>query len=191
MNNRLLNSSLLRDYAARWAAMTINPSARAEVELTAARLLALRPNYSAVSTATGVPWEFIAILHCLECDSDFNLHLHNGDPLAARTVHVPKGRPLTPPPWTWQESAIDALQCQGFNGVRDWTIPTGMLYRFEIYNGLGYYKRGVPSPYLWSGSNQYRKGKYAADGVYDPELVSGQIGAAVLLYALRNKEEGS
>ncbi len=40
------------------------------------------------------------------------------------------------------------------------------------------------SPYLWSGSNHYRRGKYRSDGEWDPDLVSRQIGSAVLLRRL-------
>jgi len=40
--------------------------------------------------------------------SSFKLHLHNGDPLTARTVNVPKGRPKTgQPPFAWGISAKD------------------------------------------------------------------------------------
>jgi hypothetical protein len=45
----------------------------------------------------------------------------------------------------------------------------------------------VLSPYLWSGSYSYTQGKYAADGVWDPELVSQQFGAAVLLRRMVDK----
>ena len=44
--------------------------------------------------------------------------------------------------------------------------------------------RGVPSPYLWSGTNQYRSGKYVRDGLYDPGKVDSQLGCAALLIAL-------
>ena len=40
---------------------------------------------------------------------------------------------------------------------------------------------GVPSPYLWSGTNVYTRGKFVRDGVYDPNAVSAQIGAVALL----------
>lgn len=43
------------------------------------------------------------------------------------------------------------------------------------------------SPYLWSYSNHYSKGKYVRDRVFDPEAVSDQCGAAVLLKALQER----
>ncbi|WP_246775232.1 hypothetical protein [Bradyrhizobium diazoefficiens] len=42
----------------------------------------------------------------------------------------------------------------------------------------------MPSPYLWSGTNQYRAGKYVRDGVYDPGKVDPQLGCAALIVAL-------
>jgi hypothetical protein len=54
----------------------------------------------------------------------------------------------------------------------------------EQYNGLGYAARGRPSPYIWSGTNQYRSGKYVRDGVYDPNVSDSQPGCAGLLMAM-------
>ena len=54
----------------------------------------------------------------------------------------------------------------------------------EEYNGLGYASRGKPSPYIWSGTDQYQAGKYVRDGVYDPDAVDSQLGCAGLLKAM-------
>ena len=35
--------------------------------------------------------------------------------------------------------------------------------------------------YLWSFSNLYAKGKYVADNKFDPEVVSQQCGAGLIL----------
>jgi lysozyme family protein len=67
--------------------------------------------------------------------------------------------------------------------VTDWSVPH-MLFLLERYNGFGYRSRGVPTPYLWSLSNLYEKGKFVADGVFDPAAVSKQCGAAVMLKAV-------
>ena len=74
---------------------------------------------------------------------------------------------------------------EGFDKVNDWSIA-GMLFLFEKYNGFGYRRNSIkiPSPYLWSFSNHYTKGKFSADGVYDPELVSKQAGTATILRRL-------
>ncbi|MEB3117756.1 MAG: hypothetical protein VKL01_05270, partial [Limnothrix sp.] len=54
------------------------------------------------------------------------------------------------------------------------------------FNGFGYrlYRPTVLTPYLWSGSNHYQAGKYVADGKFDPQAVSEQVGVAVLWKAL-------
>jgi lysozyme family protein len=125
----------------------------------------------------------IALIHSLEASLNFTTHLHNGDPLTARTIHVPKGHPKTgTPPFKWEDSALDALSLAGFDEHTDWSLP-GILFAFEAYNGWGYrqYHPSVLSPYLWSYSNHYTKGKYVADGHFDPDVKSDQCGAAVLL----------
>jgi len=43
---------------------------------------------------------------------------------------------------------------------------------------------GKPTPYLWSFSNLYEKGKYVADGRFDPQTISKQCGAAIMVKAL-------
>lgn len=144
------------------------------------RITANEGRYRLAQNKSGVPWSVIAIIHSLEASLNFNTHLHNGDPLTKKTVHVPANRPPGNPPFTWEASAADALQIEGMANWQEWTIP-GALFVLEKYNGAGYQKRGVPSPYLWSFSDHYKKGKYASDGKYDPELVSKQCGGAVLL----------
>jgi hypothetical protein len=54
----------------------------------------------------------------------------------------------------------------------------------EQYNGLGYAGRGLPSPYVWSGTDQYHTGKYIHDGVFDPNEVDQQLGCAGILMAM-------
>ena len=69
-----------------------------------------RARYDKVAAIAKVPWYVVGAIHSLECNCNFECHLHNGDPLTARTVHVPKGRPIAGnPPFTWEESAVDAL----------------------------------------------------------------------------------
>lgn len=72
---------------------------------------------------------------------------------------------------------------QGFHDVRDWSVPH-MLYLLEKYNGWGYRMPRLASPYLWSFSNLYTKGKFVRDGVYDPNAGSKQRGVALLLKAV-------
>ena len=136
----------------------------------------------------GIHWWFIGIIHVMEGGGKFTKHLHNGDSLNARTINVPKGRPKQGhPPFTWEESALDALRYTKLDKVTDWSIGN-CLDLFEKYNGLGYRKKGVPSPYLWSFTNFYEKGKYVKDGKYDPEAVSKQPGCAAILLRMKSKK---
>jgi lysozyme family protein len=94
---------------------------------------------------------FIGCIHALESSFDFQTHLFNGDPLTARTVHVPAGQPVAPPAsgagYSWEESATAAMKLKEFDRANDWSLPR-LLYRWERYNGMGYRAQGVPTPYL-------------------------------------------
>jgi lysozyme family protein len=146
------------------------------------------PRYRALGQELAIPWFFLGIVHAMEANMDFKRHQHNGDPLTARTTHVPAGRPPQgQPPFSWEDSARDAMAMKGLVGLtgpNDWSIAR-MLFRWEAFNGFGYRARGLASPYLWSFSNHYEKGRFVADHVFDPNSVSRQCGAAVLLQALQ------
>lgn len=163
--------------------------------LVGARIIKGRAAYEAVAAelANGIPWWFIGITHFMEAGhkypEHFNYHLHCGDPLTGRTVHVPAGRPKHEPaagdgnPYTWHESALDALSYMKYDKVSDWS-KENILYLFEKFNGLGYKKRGINSPYLWSFTNHYISGKFVADGRFDPAVISKQPGTAAIMKAL-------
>lgn len=177
-------ASLKAEYAAFFEACEPASAKAANIEHYVRNLERGRPTYEKVSAATGVPWFFVGITHGMEGGFDFTTHLHNGDSLEARTVHVPAGRPpVGAPPFAWHDSAIDALRFKHLDEEHDWSLPR-ILFRFESFNGMGYRSRGVPSPYLWSHSNLYVKGKFRSDGQFDPALVSKQTGAAVQLKEL-------
>ena len=142
--------------------------------------------YAKVAEAVNsqMPWWFVGVIHVLECSCRFDQHLHNGDSLKAKTVRVPAGRPKTgKAPYNWEESAIDALTMPGkaYHEEGDWSIAA-TLFRLEGYNGYGYrLYRGIHTPYLWSGTNHYTRGKYTSDGNYSATAVSKQAGAAGLI----------
>lgn len=163
-----------------------------DVEFIAKRALLNKARYEAVASPLGIPWWFVAAIHSLESNADFDTHLHNGDPLNNRTVNVPAGRPSAPPAngsaYTWEESATDALRLKQFHVETNWAV-TNALYRWEKYNGFGYRSKRVPSPYLWSFSTVYEKGKFVSDGVYSADTVSRQCGAAVILMYLYQSGE--
>jgi lysozyme family protein len=177
---------LADDYARLWRTMSIVPARLGIADAAARRLIKDRPRYAAVSAATAAPAALIMVIHERESGGRFDRHLHNGDPLTARTVHVPAGRPEEgAPPFTWEESAADALRCQKLDGIApaDWTIARACL-ALESYNGFGYRRRGLRSPYLWAGTNHQQPGKYVADGRFDPAATDRQLGACAVLARL-------
>jgi lysozyme family protein len=170
----------------------IRPERAAEVEATVNRVLVGRARYQRVAAQVHTPWYVIGAIHSLESSCSFSCHLHNGDPLTARTVHVPAGRPATgTPPFTWEVSALDALTKPpvDLQDWHDWSVA-GTLYRVEAYNGLGYrqFHPHVLSPYLWGASTHYRRGKYVGDGTFSATAVSSQVGAAVIMRRLAERQ---
>jgi lysozyme family protein len=149
-----------------------------------------RKAYEQVYEETCVPWYFVAITHGMEGGFDMRSHLHNGDSLRRRTVHVPRNRPKNwNPPTDWVSSAVDALKYDKLVEKADWDLAK-LMYRWESYNGWrSRLLHGINTPYLWSFSNHYTKGKYIADGVWSGSAVSKQCGAAVMLKALVEKGE--
>lgn len=185
---RTLTHQLISEYTQLFNSCKIRPEKFAAVDQSINLILAGRKQYEMVETKIKVPWYFTGIVHCLEGRVNFETHLHNGDPLTARTKNVPSDRPRPgSPPFTWQQSAIDALQIKKLDAWTDWSIP-GLLFQFERYNGFGYRPRGINSPYLWSFSNHYVKGKFVQDGIYNENAVSKQTGAAVLLRRLSERQ---
>lgn len=166
--------------ARRWAAAKL--TRKTEASNIAMHLFQAKKRYQAVEARTGVPWAVIAVIHEREASQNFNTQLGQGDPLNRVSVHVPAGRgPFS----TWEEGAYDALVlCPPFLARhKDWSLSAA-LTALETYNGIGYAAKGIPSPYLWAGTDQYVSGKYVADGKYDPNKVDVQMGCAALLMAL-------
>lgn len=181
-----LTPELEQEYQDLYGSLAPAEARRVAIDTLANKLIANRGRYEVVAQRIGVPWQLVAVIHNMEADQDFERHLHNGDRLTARTVRVPKGHPRTGhPPFTWEESAIDALKLKDLDEWRDWSIP-GVLFKLEQYNGWGYRKHheDVKSPYLWSFCQHYTSGKYVADGKWSQKAVSKQCGAAVLLHRL-------
>jgi lysozyme family protein len=178
-----LTEELKQEYRKLFDTCTIKPDKTPLLKGIINKINSNKSRYEAVGNKLNIPWYFIAVIHNMECSLNFKGHLHNGDPLTARTTHVPAGRPLTGnPPFTWEQSAGDALQLMKLHLWKDWGIE-GMLYKLEAYNGWGYRRKhpNVLSPYLWSFSNHYEKGKYVADGRWSETAISNQCGAAVIL----------
>jgi lysozyme family protein len=177
--------SLRDEYYRLWQGMRIHDEKLQAIDKMARRLASNKSRYQSVAQATTVPWFVIAVLHEREASGNFVCHLHNGDPLSARTRHVPSGRPPPPakPPFTWEQSACDALAIDDLTKVGSWSIER-TCYEIELYNGFGYRRHGVHSPYLWSFSNNYSSGKFVADGKWSASAVDGQCGVMPLIRRL-------
>lgn len=145
-----------------------------------------KDRYEKIAARFDCPWPLIGVIHKMEGDCDFTTHLHNGNPLTDRTYEVPAGRPKKgTPPFSWEESAIDAIEMKGWGDIAKWTLERAM-FELERYNGFGYrlYHPTVLTPYLFSGTTLYSRGKYVKDGVFSMDAVSGQTGALGILLAL-------
>lgn len=179
---------LAGEYAATFAAAALDAARAGAIEHARRKIASFASEYRAVAQATRVPWHLIGLIHLMESSCNFGTHLHNGDSLTHRTTRVPAGRPapdIADPPFAWSTSAVDALT-QGnhkLHLVAGWSRERE-LYELERYNGFGYRRRGLATPYLWSGSDRYIKGKFVRDGVFDPDAVSAQIGAGTIMKAM-------
>jgi lysozyme family protein len=186
--------------ASRWAKAKLTRGS--EFSRPAGIAFANKSRYLAIARRAGMPdigWVFIAVSHYRESSQDFTKNLGQGDPLGKITTHVPADRGPFLGPSAFEDGAVDALvNCAPYAArLTDWTAA-GMLTNLERYNGLGYAngpvtkKNGAvvarypsqPSAYVWSGTDQYVRGKYVADGVFDPAAVDKQLGVAGLILAL-------
>jgi lysozyme family protein len=191
MSAPAFDTNEIAHYAGLWQRMVILPSRLSAVQLVAHKILGYKDRYLKLEKTTrdrnpdcsGIPWWFIGIIHYRESDCNFHCHLHNGDPLTHRTVQVPAGRPLGEPPFTWEESALDALTIEGFLKVTSWSLERA-AYAWEAFNGWGYWRMGVTSAYLLAGTDEHEKGKYTGDHHYDPEAVDQEIGCLPILKVL-------
>lgn len=149
------------------------------------RILAAQNRYERVQAMTGVDWRFVACTHYRESNLNFNTQLGQGDPLHSVSTHAPEGRgPFN----SFEDGAYDALvNCGPYAArIKDWSLP-GMLTVLEMYNGLKYAYAGVPSPYIWSGTDQYTIGKVMRDHGPIEQVVDKQLGVAGIILQLPSK----
>lgn len=135
--------------------------------------------YREISIECGVPLALVPLIHCQEMGSDlgvFKAYLGNGQPFNKKTTIVPKGRG---PFESWKAGAIDAIRLDGLDTVKEWTLER-MLFELEGFNGFGYRKHGINSPYVWCFTNHYSKGRYVRDRVFDANAESKNIGCFAL-----------
>jgi lysozyme family protein len=155
-----------------------------EFQAPAKTAVANKARYQSIEGRTGVSWIFIAVSHYREASQKFSESLAQGDPWNKVSTHVPIGRG---PFASFEDAAVDALvNCAPFAARnKDWSIGN-MLSLLEQYNGLAYALAKRPSPYIWSGTDQYTIGKVVVDhGPIEP-IVDKQLGCAGLILAMVN-----
>lgn len=176
----------LADHTQKSANLELLPDHAKALESFASRFRANAERYLEVARKVDMPAELIAALHERESGGLFDRYLHNGDPLGKPTTHVPKGKMFS----EWEPAAVDALMMfrplADTLGVREETDDLAPLLTLaEQYNGFGYRKKGLVSPYIYSGTNVYKGGKFTGDGHYDPNVKDQQLGVAEMLLTLK------
>ena len=173
------------DYAHLWSTMSLRADWTQKAADAAKKIFANKNNYHSVESLTGVPWFIVALIHQMEADLDFRAHLHNGDPLTARTCNEPVGRPLAGrPPFLWSDSAADAIRYDKLDQVPEWTLER-VAFQLEKYNGFrSRTEHHINTPYLWSGTKHYERGKFVRDNVWSETVASEQVGAMPILRQL-------
>lgn len=183
----MVSAAWAENYQSLWDSMQLRDDWKSIAQNVAKKIVNGQAKYAAAVAGTTIPWWFIGVVHMMEGGLDFGTHLHNGDPLTARTVSHPAGHPavIQGLPIDWVYSAKDSIVYERLDKVTDWSLPS-VLYHWHRYNGISneYKRRRIPTPYLWSGTQHYIKGLYTSDHHFEADKVSKQIGAAVLLRAL-------
>lgn len=174
-------SAYARDYSERWAAMIVRPDRMNAVDAIVRRIASREARYRAVTDQFGVPWWWLAAIHELEHSGEFTTSMTVMDP-----IDVSPGQPIPSADIAdsqWDATARSLLRSRGLEFWRDWSVA-GAAYQWERFNGFGYRSHDVPTPYLWSFSNEYTAGKFIRAGVFSPAIVSQQAGALVILRRL-------
>jgi len=161
----------------------IRPERLAAVDKDINIIIANRVQYETASKlVNGVPWYIIAVIHGRECSYNFRCHLANGDPLVDKrgvpipTHHIPRGLRAK----TWPEGVVIAFKQVGMFGWSSNHIAN-LLYMVERYNGFGYRRFNILSPYVWSFTTKYIRGLFVADGRYSSSARDGNAGCAAIL----------
>ena len=178
-----MRSTSIRYYRQLFRSVEILPDWGLRVRSVLERIRGQQDRYERALKPFGdLPWEMLALVHALEADCDPDRQVLNGERWDETTTRTPEGYG----PWpSWEAAAADAIVRNKWHRRSAWS-PAWILKRLEQFNGLGYAQRGVHSPYLWSGTQHgVRTGKFVADGVYDANAVSEQVGAGALLWAMR------
>jgi lysozyme family protein len=181
------------EYAKQWDAMVINKPRIAECEVAATYAIEHLSIYREVEQHTGVPWALVWAIHRRESDAQdaagnplFTCYLGNGQPLVHKTTIEPIGRGPFREPNAFLNGCVDALHIDLLDQVKDWRLEK-MLYYAELLNGPGSANRGLPSSYIWGGTNIQKPGKFIKDHKWVHNAIDKQLGVAPMLWTIAAK----
>lgn len=163
----------------------IDPDEADKVAAALARAIRNRPRVEAVARQLNVPWTLLAAFVEREASGRLDRHPANGDSLKRKTVSDPAGLPRhVQPPYTYENCAEEeyAEIVRPANGV--WTLAE-MCHAAEHFNGIGYVKMGVPSPYVVAATTCEEMGKFIADHKFSRSVEDEQVGCLALWIAMR------
>ncbi len=184
-----------------------------EIEKFAQKYKKNKKVYKNIANKANVPPQLVAAIHYRENTKDymsekFKTYLHNGDPLGKETVNEPKGIYFAKGKFV--DAAVHAINLKAHYRDDFFRLSSsskdivGMCAFFITYNGVydkkeevkmkyknkkkSFYKwhNSKHSPYVFSGTNQYKKGKFTSDHNYNPTKKDKQVGALLLIDKIYN-----
>lgn len=178
-----------KSYIGPYERMIVHEWAQMDGKSAASNLRLFQDRYEHVAERlpASIPWYWIAAIHRMECSASFSCQVLNGEKWNRKTKLYPKGLG----PWdSWEDSAIQGIAYQltryyGNDSWQrwDWTIGR-CLEQAERWNGMGYWLRGLWSPYVFGGTDICGLGKFTSDNKWDAEAETKQIGVAVIMKAI-------
>ena len=173
----------LAEYKAMFNSAAIN-AYRGELDVLVNRIVKNMQTFKDGVAGTNIPWDWIAVTMTQENSVDMSKQILNGQAFNRVTTIVPKGLG----PWvSWVRSTIFAIQWKKLDKITDWSIEN-QCQLWEKWNGMGYFKRGLRSPYVWAGTNLQQAGLYVSDGRFDSNKWKSRPGCVAV--HLRLKELG-
>lgn len=167
----------LEKYRQLYNSIIIRPDYYDDLELVEKKIFSQIAMYKVVANKFNIPWIFFAVTHWKEASLRPEKQILNGQNWNRTTTIVPKGRG---PYSNWEEAAIDGVLYKGLHKIKDWSLEN-TLNILESWNGRGYERRGINTPYLWCGSQHYTSGGYPRDGVFSASHVIKNVGCAVII----------
>lgn len=179
------------------ATETLSPQQQKDMEQFIKNWDKNKERYEEVASKSGVPAKLVASLHWRESTGDFGTYLHQGDPLGKKAVHEPNFDQGVPIFKEWEPAAEHALGMKertrkAYKIDEDTTDEAALASYAERYNGLGYHNyHSMASPYVFAGTDQYKKGKYRSDGAggWDPNFKDSQLGVIPMMRGIDQHEK--